>query len=182
MPRGGIAHSVAPVPSSLLSRFASFELGVGSRIVVGQLNPDVAGVFSLEVECMPQIILASPRYNDFFQIKPSFSYEVGLLVIVKDGAFELVVVGRLVDGESQFLVPRMCQPGPAPLQRDLPSRSLPPSSVCFGLLGLLAQSHCTVGVLLSHGLPVGQVLRPVDYSNESADLGPIERHIGVGYQ
>lgn len=54
---------------------------------------------------MPQIVLATAWDYHISQVDPSFADEVGLLVIVEDGALELIVIGRLVNGESKLLVP-----------------------------------------------------------------------------
>lgn len=54
---------------------------------------------------MPEIILTATRYYHRPEIHPSFTNEVCLLVVIKHGNFKLVVVGRFVDGETQFLVP-----------------------------------------------------------------------------
>lgn len=44
------------------------------------------------------------------EINPSFTYKIRLFVIVEDGTFELIVVGRLVYGEPEFLIPTFSQP------------------------------------------------------------------------
>lgn len=49
---------------------------------------------------MPQVILASAGDHHCRQVDPSFSYQVGLLVIVEYGALELIVVGRIMNRES----------------------------------------------------------------------------------
>lgn len=54
---------------------------------------------------MPDVILPTTRDNDIFEVHPDFSNQVIFLVLVEDGALQLVVVGRLVHGESEFLIP-----------------------------------------------------------------------------
>jgi hypothetical protein len=87
--------------------FACLQDRVCPCVVVSQFHPDVTGVFALEVELVPQIILATARHNQLFEIDPSLANEICLLVVVEDGAFELIVVGRFADGETQLLVPTM---------------------------------------------------------------------------
>lgn len=45
------------------------------------------------------------------------------------------------------------------------------------LLRFLAETGSTVGILLSHGPSVGQVLCPVNYGHQSADDGSVHRHV-----
>jgi len=78
---------------------------VDSCVVVGHLHSDVSSIFAFEIELMPQIVLATAWDYHISQVDPSFADEVGLLVIVEDGALELIVIGRLVNGESKLLVP-----------------------------------------------------------------------------
>lgn len=56
---------------------------------------------------MPEIIGFSTRHNKCCEVDPGFTNQVGLLVIIEDGALELVVVWSISYGESQFLVPDM---------------------------------------------------------------------------
>ena len=54
---------------------------------------------------MPKIVLSTAGNYHSSKIDPGFANEVGLLVIVEDGAFQFVVVGGFVDGKSEFLIP-----------------------------------------------------------------------------
>ena len=83
----------------------SLVLGLWPRVVVCQLQIDLARVFALEVESMPPVVFASSWYADFGKMDVSLADQIRLLVIVKDGEFEIVVVGRVVYCESKFLVP-----------------------------------------------------------------------------
>ena len=56
---------------------------------------------------MPSIALAAAGGNDGFEAHERLSDQLRLFVVVEDGDFELVVVGGVVDGEAQFLVPRI---------------------------------------------------------------------------
>lgn len=162
---------------------------VRARVVVCQLEHDLAGVLALVVECVPRVHLSSAGDNDFFQVDPHLANHVRLLVVVEDGHFEVVVVGRFVHGEAQFLVPVACQsviPSRVCVSAcrrvwslNIPFRSLATSLVRLRLLGLLAQSCSAVGVLLSHRLPVGQVLCAVDNDDQGAYLGTVDGHVRV---
>ena len=79
----GIAHSIRPVGLFFLSLFASLELWIGSRVVEGQFHSDVAGIFALEIQLMPEVILSATRHNQLFQVNPSFSDQVCPLVIIE---------------------------------------------------------------------------------------------------
>jgi hypothetical protein len=54
---------------------------------------------------MPDVALAAAGLDDVADVDPCLADELGLLVVVEDGDFELVVVGRVADGEAQFFVP-----------------------------------------------------------------------------
>jgi hypothetical protein len=69
-------------------------------VVVGHLHSDVSSILSLVVQLMPKIVLTAARHDYFGEVEPGFANEVGLLVVVEYGAFELIVVGRVMDGES----------------------------------------------------------------------------------
>lgn len=60
----------------------------------------------------------------------------------------------------------------------IPSWCLPASDIRVGLLGLLSEPSSAVGVLFADGLPVGQVLGPVDDEHQRADKGAIDGHVG----
>jgi len=49
---------------------------------------------------MPQVVLASTGDHHCCQVDPSLPNQVGLSVVVENGAFEFVVVGRIVDCEA----------------------------------------------------------------------------------
>lgn len=80
-------------------------LSLGPRVVVCELYPQFAGIFALVVQSLPEIALAAARSNDLGEIDPGLADEIGALVFAEDGDFELVVVGGLVDGEAEFLIP-----------------------------------------------------------------------------
>lgn len=83
----------------------SLALGFRSAVVVGQFEHDFAGVFALVVQTVPCVVAASSWNHDLVQIDPCLSYQVRLLVVVEYRHFEVAVVGRLVHGEAEFLVP-----------------------------------------------------------------------------
>lgn len=76
-----------------------------SRVVVCQLDPDLASVFPFAVQTLPQIVLPTTRHHDVVQSHPGFADEVGALVLAENGDLEGVVIGGVVDSEPQFLVP-----------------------------------------------------------------------------
>jgi hypothetical protein len=74
-------------PLLLESRFLLWP-----RIVVGQFYSDLACVFSFELQLVPDVILPTPRDDDFFQVHPDLPNEVVLLVLIEDRALQLEVV------------------------------------------------------------------------------------------
>ena len=90
--------------ASLLPRL-QWRLRLGSCVVVCQFDPDISCVLSLEIQLSPLITLSTTRYDHVLQVNPGLADEVRLLVVIKHGAFQLVVVGRLVYSKSQLLVP-----------------------------------------------------------------------------
>lgn len=83
----------------------SGALWLGSGVIKGNFKTDFASVFALARKALPNVTLATTGDDDTFQINPCFSNEIGSFVVGKDRDFQLVVVGRIVDGESQLLVP-----------------------------------------------------------------------------
>lgn len=73
----------------------------------------------------------------------------------------------------------MAQQGRWIAEENLPPGRLPTSLVNRRLLRFLAQACGAVGILLAHGLSVGQVLRAVTHHDQGANLGSIDSHIGV---
>ena len=86
-------------------------LQFGTCIIVCELNPDVPCVPPLAIEAMPEIICPSTRYHYLFESHPSLSDEFGLFVVVEHRDFQLVVVGGIVNGEAQLLIPKASQSG-----------------------------------------------------------------------
>lgn len=54
---------------------------------------------------MPDVTLASTVYDNILEPDPRLADQLSLLVVVEYRNLEIVVVGRIVNGESQFLVP-----------------------------------------------------------------------------
>jgi hypothetical protein len=54
---------------------------------------------------VPVVTLSSAGCDDGIEVGPRLSNQFRLLVVVEDGDLEAMVVGRVVDGEAQFLVP-----------------------------------------------------------------------------
>jgi hypothetical protein len=131
-------------------------------VVVCELYPQLAGVFALAIETLPKICLASARMKYIFQRDPSFSNEICPLILAEYRDLERVIVGRIMDCKSKFLIP---------------SWSLPASLVGFGLLCFLPKASRTVRILLSHCLPVRKILRPVDDQHQCPNLRSIHRHV-----
>ena len=75
------------------------------RIIVCELNPDLAGVLALAVESLPNVALATSGYDDLSEADPCLADQIGSLVFAEDGQLQLVVIGRVMDGESELLVP-----------------------------------------------------------------------------
>jgi hypothetical protein len=92
---------------------------------------------------MPPVVLASSRYAHILQANVGLSNQVCLFVVIEDGHFEIVVVGRVVNGESKFLVPVVFCQKSACLHR------LPLAMLTIWVSGL------PVWVLLAHALNIG---------------------------
>jgi hypothetical protein len=97
---------------AFLSRLRAVSQALSGRllwlragVVVGQFQTSFSGVLALAIETVPDVALAAARYDDFGKVDPRLANELRLLVVVEDGDFEVVVVGRVVYGEAQFLVP-----------------------------------------------------------------------------
>ena len=135
---------------------------------------------------MPLIALSAARDNDVAQVNPGLSDQLSLLVVIKHRHFQLVVIRGVVDNESELLVPvenntrlafslsSKCRPD---VDADLPLWCLSTTDVSGCLLCLFPQTRSAVGILLPNGLPVGQVLRPINNKDQRADLRAIDRHV-----
>lgn len=88
-----------------LSRLDGRLLGLGTGVVVCDLDADLASILAPAGEVLPDVVLATARDDDILEVDPSLANQVSLLVVGEDGDFELIVVGGIVDGEAQFLVP-----------------------------------------------------------------------------
>lgn len=131
---------------------------------------------------MPGIALAAARDDDGLEVDPRLSDELCLLVVVEHGHLQLVVVGRVVHGEAELLVPAWRQRSLVHLGDsigDLPARRLATTAVRRRLLRLLSETGGTVRILLSHGAAVGEVLGPVDDGDQRSDDGPVDGHVRV---
>jgi hypothetical protein len=80
-------------------------LGLGAAVIEGNLDADLAGILAPAPELVPLVALAASRHDNVAQVDPGLSNQFRPLVVVKDRDLELVVVGRVVDGESEFLIP-----------------------------------------------------------------------------
>lgn len=113
---------------------------------------------------MPVVALTTAWDENVSEIDPCLANQLALLVVVEYGYFELVVVGGVVDSESELLVP---------------SGRLAAADVGSGLLCFLSQTYSTVGVLLANGLEVGQVLCAIHHQDESTYLWAVGGCVGV---
>jgi hypothetical protein len=80
-------------------------LRLGTAVVVCNLDADLASILAAAGKLVPLVALAATRHNNVAQIDPLLSNQFRLLVVVEHRDLKLVVVGRVVDGESEFLVP-----------------------------------------------------------------------------
>lgn len=67
-------------------------LRLGTGVVVGELDADVACIFALAAETLPEIILAAAGDDDGLEIDPGLADDFCLLVLAEDGEFEFAVV------------------------------------------------------------------------------------------
>lgn len=88
-----------------VSRLDERLVWLRSAVVEGDFDANLAGVLAPACQALPDILLATALDDDVLEVDPRLADEVSLLVVCEDGHFELVVVGRVVDNESQFLVP-----------------------------------------------------------------------------
>ena len=133
-----------------------------ASVVVSELYSQLASIFAFTVETLPQICLASARMEYVFQRNPSFSNEVCPFILAEYRDLERVIVGRIVDCKTEFLVP---------------SWSLSTSHVRFRLLCFLPEARGTVWILFAHCLSVRQVLCPIDNQHQRPNLWSIHRHV-----
>ena len=76
-----------------------------SLVVVGQLDPQLAGIFAFAREALPEIVLASTRYYNMGKINPGFANEVCSLVLAEHRDLDFIVIRRVVYDEAKFLIP-----------------------------------------------------------------------------
>lgn len=76
-----------------------------SGVVECQLDANLASVFALAIERVPVVALSSAGRDNRVQIGPGLADQFRLLVVIEHGNLQAVVVGRVVDGEAEFLVP-----------------------------------------------------------------------------
>lgn len=74
-------------------------------IVIGQLQAQLTCEFTFAVESLPEIIFSSTRRNHLVQVDPGLADQICAFVLTEDGDFEVVVIRRVVYGESKFLIP-----------------------------------------------------------------------------
>jgi hypothetical protein len=175
---GSIFHTIR----STLLHLIWFLL-LWTRIVVGDFDPDLPRIFALASQRMPNIILP-PTWNDnLLQIDPSLPNNLSLLVIVENRNLQLVVVGRVVDGKSELLVPMKRVSKSTFSAADPPAFSpswcLPSSTICLCFLCFLAKPRRAIRVLLANCLPVWQILRTINNNNQSSDLRSIHSHVRI---
>lgn len=84
-------------------------LGLCAAVVVGELDADLAGILAFAVQAVPVVAGTTTWGNDGLEVDPRLANQLRLLVVVEDGHFEAVVVGRVVDGKAQFLIPKLRQ-------------------------------------------------------------------------
>lgn len=99
------ADSLAFWPCALPLPLHYGFLFFGASIVESKLQADFTGILASAVEAVPSVALAATRSDDGLETHKCLSNQLGLLVVVEDGDFELMVVGGVVDGEAQLLVP-----------------------------------------------------------------------------
>lgn len=125
--------------------------------------------------------LAAARNNEVSQVHPGLSNQICFLVIVEHRHFQFVVVRRLVDGKSEFVVPVVMlvldDTSPNVLNVHEPSRSLSTTQISLGFLRLFPKPRSTVRVLLAHGFAIRQVLRSVDDSHQCSNWRAVNRHV-----
>lgn len=102
--RGSGAKGVH-IGGCLLLDLGSRLVGLGSAVVVGDFETNLTGVLAFARQALPDVSLATAGDNDTLEVDPGFADEVSSLVVGEDGDFELVVVGGVVNSESEFLVP-----------------------------------------------------------------------------
>ena len=65
----------------------------------------LASIFSFVIELLPKILSFSTRHDELGEVDPSFANEIGSLVVIEEGALELVVIRSFPHRKAQFLVP-----------------------------------------------------------------------------
>jgi hypothetical protein len=100
-PDGSLALRLRRLPPPLWLGLLSLR----ARVVVRDLHADLAGVLALAGEAEPLVALAAARRDNGREVRPGLANQLRLLVVVEDRHLQAVVVGRVVDGEAQLLVP-----------------------------------------------------------------------------
>lgn len=151
------------LPHLLRARHALRDFRLRPGIVVRELDPQLASVFALAIQPLPEIALASTRHQYLVQIHQRLANQVRrLFVLAEDRNLQRVVVEGVVHREAQLLIP---------------SRRLPTAFIRLRLLRFLAQPRRAVWILLAHCLSVWQVLCPVHDHHQRPYLGSIHRHV-----
>lgn len=84
---------------------AAWLLGLRAGVVVGELDADLARILALAVEGVPAVRLSAAGVDDVVEGDEGVADQLRLAVVVEDRDLDAVVVGRVVDGEAQLLVP-----------------------------------------------------------------------------
>lgn len=146
-----------------------------SFVVVGKLDPQLASIFALIVELLPQIHLASTGNNDFGQADPRFANKIGTFVLAEDGDFDAVVVWGVMNGKSELSIPKsiLYQYEPvkcASTKPSLPSGCLSTSTICLCFLRFFTQACSTIWILFAHRLSIRQIFRPIHHQHQRSNL------------
>jgi hypothetical protein len=54
---------------------------------------------------MPGVRFSAAGNNDLLEVDPCLADQFCAFIVIEDGDFQLIIVGRVVDGKAQFLFP-----------------------------------------------------------------------------
>ena len=75
------------------------------NVIVRKLDSNITGVSPFTIQVLPKIIPTASPHDDIFQRQPTLANQLGPSIIVEDRYLQPIVVRRVMNGETEFLVP-----------------------------------------------------------------------------
>jgi hypothetical protein len=74
-------------------------------VIISYFKAQLASILPLVIELVPLIALAAARDDNGSEVNPCLADQLCPLVVVEDRHLDLIIVRRVVDGKTEFLVP-----------------------------------------------------------------------------